>query len=104
MASGAAEGLIRCVLDGCLSESGVEIERKPYHRNCSCALHKPKGQCYKVSNGNKKISYPMRRSYSESCLALAESNFASPSSSPSYMLLGVKIKTKLELCREEESD
>ncbi|KAF5180037.1 hypothetical protein FRX31_030381 [Thalictrum thalictroides] len=77
----------------------AEIERRPYHRNCSCALHKSKGhQCYKVSNGNKKISYPMRRSYSESCLTLAES----PSSSPS---VGVEIiKTKLEFFREEETD
>ncbi|KAF5180034.1 hypothetical protein FRX31_030378 [Thalictrum thalictroides] len=98
MATGAAaEGLTRCVFNVCLSSFDVEIERRPYHRYCTCALHKSKGtQCFKVSNwNNNNISYPMRRSYSESCLMLADPNIASsPStSSPANIVLCAE-KTK----------
>ncbi|PIA45670.1 hypothetical protein AQUCO_01600119v1 [Aquilegia coerulea] len=105
MATGAAQGLIRCVLDVCLSLFDVDIERRPYHRNCTCALHKSKAtRCYKVSGrNNKNISYPMRRSYSESCLMLADTNFTvSPSPSSPVNILQCGEKTKLQFCKEEE--
>lgn len=34
-----AEMLIRCVFDGSISMQDFMIQRRPYHRNCGCALH-----------------------------------------------------------------
>ncbi|KAI3987853.1 hypothetical protein MKX01_020967 [Papaver californicum] len=86
MAVAAAEGLFRCVFEGCISTSDTYIERRPYHKNCSCALHRSSSKTTtssattNCSKTNKKLSYPMRRSWSEGCLALsAASN--NPSSS-----------------------
>ncbi|CAN0900656.1 hypothetical protein LINGRAHAP2_LOCUS20963 [Linum grandiflorum] len=31
------------VLDACISAFNTEVNRRPYHRNCDCALHKKKG-------------------------------------------------------------
>ncbi|KAF5193161.1 hypothetical protein FRX31_017253 [Thalictrum thalictroides] len=74
--------LFRCVYEGCIPSNDTEIERRPYHRNCKCALHKESGKCSKSLHQDHKISYPIRRAWSESCLALAAascSNFSSPS-------------------------
>ncbi|XP_039141179.1 uncharacterized protein LOC120278451 [Dioscorea cayenensis subsp. rotundata] len=38
MATGV-EALLRCVFEGCIAFSDADIERRPYHRNCGCALH-----------------------------------------------------------------
>ncbi|XP_040998256.1 uncharacterized protein LOC121244316 [Juglans microcarpa x Juglans regia] len=85
----AAEGIFRsCLYEGCISGCDTWIERRPYHRNCTCALHKPRnGSSHVVSNNmcKKNVSYPIRRSWSEGSLALhaaASSNHSSPSSSP----------------------
>ncbi|KAL1289332.1 hypothetical protein AAHE18_20G049900 [Arachis hypogaea] len=45
------------------------MERRPYYRNCSCALHSKSrnggGACtHKLPKGNN-VSYPMRRAWSE---------------------------------------
>lgn len=88
-ATGAADGFLRCVYEGCISGRDTEIERRPYHRNCGCALHsksnqKGRGNHYTCSNGlpkSKNVSYPIRRSWSEGSLVLAASNYSSLSSS-----------------------
>ncbi|KAF8407200.1 hypothetical protein HHK36_006327 [Tetracentron sinense] len=87
MATGAAEGLLRCVFDGCISASDTDIERRPYHRNCGCAFHKSGGGCSNASPHNRKISYPIRRAWSESCLVLAASSCSSPSSQANEVVL-----------------
>ncbi|RZC80186.1 hypothetical protein C5167_042768 [Papaver somniferum] len=76
MAAAAAEGLIRCVFEGCISTSDTDIERRPYHKNCNCALHRSSSKSSSAAatancNSKKKLSYPIRRSWSEGCLALA---------------------------------
>ncbi|KAL7221811.1 hypothetical protein ACSBR1_023703 [Camellia fascicularis] len=88
MATGAAgDGLLRGVFEGCISGSDTGIQRRPYHRNCTCALHKSRGHCSHASRCTN-VSYPIRRSWSEGCLALmagttaATSGHASPCSSP----------------------
>ncbi|OAY31777.1 uncharacterized protein LOC110600516 [Manihot esculenta] len=92
MASGAAEGFFRYLYDGCLSGADTGIERRPYHRNCRCALHnKSKESCPHGMPKSKNVSYPIRRSWSEGCLALAlgsapASCQSSPSSSPSLQI------------------
>ncbi|KAF8389174.1 hypothetical protein HHK36_025867 [Tetracentron sinense] len=97
MATGAAEGLLRSVFEGCIAAPDTDIERRPYHRNCGCALHKPGGGCSKASPPSRKITYPIRRAWSESCLALTASS-SSPSSSPARV-----ERIQLESCNEKES-
>ncbi|KAK3210698.1 hypothetical protein Dsin_015404 [Dipteronia sinensis] len=45
MASGAAEMVLGCVFNRSLSLHELNVERRPYHKNCSCALHDLKGVC-----------------------------------------------------------
>ncbi|KAG1326625.1 putative ovule protein [Cocos nucifera] len=82
MAAGAAS-FLRCVFAGCIAASDLEIRRRPYHRNCGCALHDPRG-CSKLSTCNR-ISYPVRRSRGRSSVGLVlgtNSARSSPSPSP----------------------
>ncbi|GAA0164450.1 hypothetical protein LIER_43683 [Lithospermum erythrorhizon] len=39
MAAGVVELLFQCVFVGSLSIKDTDKERRPYHKNCSCALH-----------------------------------------------------------------
>ncbi|GJZ82877.1 hypothetical protein Tco_0648050 [Tanacetum coccineum] len=88
MASGAAggEGLFGNVFGGCISCDELAIQRRPYHRNCNCALHKSnENHCSHVNV--PKVSYKIRRSWSEGCLVAMTSSAAavtspSPGSSP----------------------
>ncbi|KAG6628147.1 uncharacterized protein LOC122297052 [Carya illinoinensis] len=91
-AGAAAEGLLRCVYEGCIAGCDTGIERRPYHRNCGCALHNKsrKGSsnitAFSAKCCKKSVSYPIRRSWSEGSLALhasaSSSSHSSPSSSP----------------------
>ncbi|KAG9159490.1 hypothetical protein Leryth_011025 [Lithospermum erythrorhizon] len=87
MATGAAgDGLFRGVFEGCISSKDTGISRRPYHRNCTCELHKKRGHCSHVSKCNN-ITYPIRKSWSEGCLSLmATSTTTSNHSSPSTSL------------------
>ncbi|KAG8367531.1 hypothetical protein BUALT_Bualt16G0081500 [Buddleja alternifolia] len=60
MATVAAEMMFGCVFDGSLSMCDTDIERRPYHRNCTCALHKMKGKCSHVGSQHRNISFPKR--------------------------------------------
>ncbi|KAI4380603.1 hypothetical protein MLD38_006776 [Melastoma candidum] len=90
MATGASDGMfMRNVYDGCIGGGDWEVVRRPYHKNCGCALHKSQGSCSHVDGRRKKVSYPIRRSWSEGTLALSAAAAAagphqagSPSSSP----------------------
>ncbi|KAK1275640.1 hypothetical protein QJS04_geneDACA003780 [Acorus gramineus] len=62
--STGSDGLFRRILEGCIAASDTDIARRPYHRNCSCALHGLQG-CSKASAPhNARLSFPMRRSLS----------------------------------------
>lgn len=69
-ATGAAEMMIRCVFNGSLSMRDVDIERRPYHGNCGCALHRIKAECghyiYSVSK-QKNISFSRREFKNKYC-------------------------------------
>ncbi|KAK7281495.1 hypothetical protein RIF29_09546 [Crotalaria pallida] len=84
MATGAgADGLFRPIYEGCISGYDHCVERRPYHRNCSCALHSKSRNICSHKLPGKNVTYPMRRAWSEgSLLVLAASNNSSPSSSP----------------------
>ncbi|GJY86989.1 retrovirus-related pol polyprotein from transposon TNT 1-94 [Tanacetum coccineum] len=80
------EGLFGNVFGGCISCDELAIQRRPYHRNCNCALHKSnENHCSHVNV--PKVSYKIRRSWSEGCLVAMTSSAAavtspSPGSSP----------------------
>lgn len=99
--AGVAECLMLCMLDGCLSVSDEDIERRPYHRNCNCPLHKSKGKGDKVLKRSKSnMSFPIKRSWSQGSLALAASrSVSSPSSSP--ILLSGLQKVLISVCKVE---
>ncbi|KAI3730164.1 hypothetical protein L6452_18841 [Arctium lappa] len=73
MATGAAgDGMFQRLYDGCISTDEMVVRRRPYHINCNCALHKYSGggHCSPVG----KVSYPMRRSWSEGSMAAMNSS------------------------------
>ncbi|KAL2481208.1 hypothetical protein Adt_34174 [Abeliophyllum distichum] len=106
MATGAAgDGLLRGVFQGCISGSDTGIQRRPYHKNCRCQLHKSRQNCSHLSQ-YRSVSYPIRRSWSEGCLALMASSghsSTSPCSSPAKSTGEItRTQTHLTLCKEEE--
>ncbi|XVF88225.1 hypothetical protein PTKIN_Ptkin19aG0033000 [Pterospermum kingtungense] len=108
MATGAAaDGLFRSIYEGCISGSDIGIERRPYHRNCRCALHdRSRGNCPHAFPKTKNVSYPMRRAWSEGCLAMAAAAAASCHSSPSSSPAPAAGHGKLQLesYKEEEEE
>ncbi|KAG2332034.1 hypothetical protein Bca52824_003214 [Brassica carinata] len=85
----AADGIFRCIFEGCISGIDSAIERRPYHKNCDCALHDGAGKRQRKScrrhGSSESISFPIRRSWSEgNILAM---NFPSASSSSNLQSL-----------------
>ncbi|KAL4181364.1 hypothetical protein AMTRI_Chr12g236920 [Amborella trichopoda] len=62
------EGLIGYVFEGCLSQSDMGIERRPYQQKLQLCPSQFQGH----------ISYPIRRSWSESSLASTTSSSTIP--------------------------
>ncbi|XP_059636213.1 uncharacterized protein LOC132278443 [Cornus florida] len=104
MATGGGDGLYRGGYEGCISGSDMGIQRRPYHKNCSCALHKSRGHCSHTSASN--LSYPIRRSWSDGCLALnlmASSAHPSSCSSPVTVTAeAARRELKVPLINEEK--
>ncbi|KAK3435724.1 hypothetical protein EUGRSUZ_C00430, partial [Eucalyptus grandis] len=71
---------LRCVVEGSLSVNDVEIERRPYHRNYGCALHKLKGERPTVCSHHNNVSFPKRELSSNCSFSTAASKFSSHSS------------------------
>ncbi|KAJ8560782.1 hypothetical protein K7X08_022642 [Anisodus acutangulus] len=56
----AAEIVLQCVFDASISTFG-NMEQRPYHRNCSCALHKLKGKNCSNHKNNSIVSFPKKQ-------------------------------------------
>ncbi|KAG5593986.1 hypothetical protein H5410_035218 [Solanum commersonii] len=83
MISGAAEMMLQCVVfDGSLPMLDMDIERRPYHRNCSCTLHQKKGKQLNTCVHGRNIS-PKRQKQKDITLSITASKFSSPSYSSS---------------------
>ncbi|KAF8033856.1 hypothetical protein BT93_C0199 [Corymbia citriodora subsp. variegata] len=80
MATLAAEMMLPCVLEGSLSLNDMEIERRPYHHNCSCALRKFKGTCPGACDRHGNVSY-LRKDPGRIVVSVIVSNCSSQSSS-----------------------
>ena len=78
--AGVAGMMFQCVFEGSLSMRDTEIERRPYHKNCSCALHRSEGDV--CSNAcQRNISFPKKQSWTDGSLcmqAAVSSKFSSP--------------------------
>ena len=48
--------------EGSLSMSEMDKHRRLYHKNCSCALHRPKDETPKACNHHTRISYTKNQS------------------------------------------
>ncbi|GMN36924.1 hypothetical protein TIFTF001_042536 [Ficus carica] len=118
----AAEGMFKyCFYEGCIAGGDTGIERRPYHRNCSCALHKSRKSstsatsataAHCASHGlprSKSVSFPIRKSWSEGCLAFHAAAAAgspaqsSPSASSPAVVAGGKSR-RLGSFDEEDED
>ncbi|KAJ1440100.1 hypothetical protein SESBI_02337 [Sesbania bispinosa] len=69
MTIGAAQVMLRCVFDGSISMQSVEKERRPYHKNCSCELHKLKHGCSCAFPQQRMVAFPKRQSWSDCSLS-----------------------------------
>jgi hypothetical protein len=74
--------MLKCVFNGSISLHDMEIERRPYHRNCSCALHKLGNVCSNAYSQHRKISFPKKNACSDCTLYIAASKCSSQSSLP----------------------
>uniref|UniRef100_M1ADF5 Uncharacterized protein n=1 Tax=Solanum tuberosum TaxID=4113 RepID=M1ADF5_SOLTU len=105
--SAAGDAIFRGVFEGSISGHDLEISKRPYHRNCGCALHKSRGNC-SHSSRYMTVSYPIRRSWSEGCLSLvaaasaAASGHSSPCSSPSVAVADISKRNLLPVNEDVE--
>ncbi|KAL0334056.1 UNVERIFIED_CONTAM: hypothetical protein Sangu_1561800 [Sesamum angustifolium] len=81
MATGAAIFMSRCVFDGCLQMRDTDLERRPYHRNCKCALHKPKADCphSAAAQWRRNVSFPSKQFTNERSFSVSTSATSSQS-------------------------
>ncbi|KAG1364359.1 hypothetical protein COCNU_11G011860 [Cocos nucifera] len=77
MATGA-QGWIHCALEGCIPAFDSEIRQRPYHRNCSCALHGSRFRSCHL-HCKAKISYPIQHSLERLHLTISASSFPNSS-------------------------
>ncbi|GMN69788.1 hypothetical protein TIFTF001_038831 [Ficus carica] len=71
MASAAAEMIFRCVFEGSISMQDMEIERRPYHKNCHCALHKrDRGIASDACSHQRNFSFPRKKSWADCALSM----------------------------------
>ncbi|XVE63590.1 hypothetical protein DITRI_Ditri07aG0032000 [Diplodiscus trichospermus] len=100
MATGAAaEMMLRCVLDGSLVMQEMEVERRPYHRNCSCALHNLKGVCSSACSRSRNISFSKKKTWNDCSLSMAASQFSSqPSLLGGSLIRSLEPKSSMGFC------
>ncbi|KAJ0091455.1 hypothetical protein Patl1_14830 [Pistacia atlantica] len=55
MATIAAEMILRCAANCSLSLNDFDIEGRPYHKNCGCALHNLNGLQFPVTSRVKLL-------------------------------------------------
>ncbi|ONH98554.1 hypothetical protein PRUPE_7G253900 [Prunus persica] len=78
--AGVAGMMLQCAFEGSLSMQDTEIERRPYHKNCTCALHKFKGGACSIAC-QRNVSFPKKHSLSDGSLCMqasSTSKFSSP--------------------------
>ncbi|KAJ6914385.1 hypothetical protein NC651_016605 [Populus alba x Populus x berolinensis] len=70
MATGAAEMILKCIFSGSMSLNDMEIRRRPYHRNCKCALHRSKAGSSTSFPQPRNILFPEKQTWRDCSLSL----------------------------------
>ncbi|KAL2502594.1 uncharacterized protein Fot_36442 [Forsythia ovata] len=70
MACEVAEIMLQMVFNGSISMYDMDIDRRPYHQNCSCALHKLKRTCPQHRN----ISFSQKRTQNYCLLSVDDAS------------------------------
>ncbi|XLR51589.1 hypothetical protein S83_002261 [Arachis hypogaea] len=68
------------VYEGSMSMQDTDVERRPYHKNCGCALHNSnseKGVCFNACPHQRCISFNKKISWNHCSLRAKSSNFSS---------------------------
>ncbi|GLT69489.1 hypothetical protein SLA2020_416370 [Shorea laevis] len=76
MATGAAHRMF----DGSIAANDTDIQWRPYHRNCGCALHKSKGGSSHACSQPRNIAFSKKQWKSDCSLSIEASRFSSQSS------------------------
>ncbi|GKU87683.1 hypothetical protein SLEP1_g2044 [Rubroshorea leprosula] len=75
-----ATGAVYRMFDGCIAANDKDIQWRPYHRNCGCALHKLKGGSSHACSQPRNIAFPKKQWQSYCSLSIEASTFSSQSS------------------------
>ncbi|CAJ1944743.1 unnamed protein product [Sphenostylis stenocarpa] len=75
MATGACQMMLRCVFEGSISLNDMEIERRPYHKNCGCALHNLNAVCSKACPQQRRVSFTKKTSWTGCSMHTTASSF-----------------------------
>ncbi|KAK3025804.1 hypothetical protein RJ639_040710 [Escallonia herrerae] len=82
MSTAAAEMMLQCILGGTLSLNDMDIKRRPYHKNCSCALHKSKAARPTACLQHGNISFPRKQQWNDFSLSKVAAKSSSQTSNP----------------------
>lgn len=78
MATGASHMMLRCVFEGSISSHDKEVERRPYHKKCGCALHNLEKFCNKACPQQRYVSFKKKISWTHCSVYATPSKFSSP--------------------------
>ncbi|KAF9614439.1 hypothetical protein IFM89_018584 [Coptis chinensis] len=97
METGVTGARFQCNYDGSISMFDMEIEQRPYHKNCSCAMHNSKNNRSSQCPHQRKISISTKQLWKECSLSIDRTNYSSQSSS--FAVASRRIETtKLDFC------
>ncbi|PIA45667.1 hypothetical protein AQUCO_01600116v1 [Aquilegia coerulea] len=97
METGVAGALLQCVYNGSISVFDTEIERRPYHKNCSCAFHRTAKNSSNICPHRRKISVPTKQLWKECSLSIKGSHYSSQTSESAVSALKWIEPTQLGL-------
>ncbi|KAI3513841.1 hypothetical protein L1887_12038 [Cichorium endivia] len=97
MATGAAAIMLHCVFEGSLSMTEIDKERRPYHKNCSFALHRPKDETPTTCFHHTRISYVKKPSWNNCAL------YPSLLNNTNMLQMYDSLTTHSTLCKKDNS-
>ncbi|GLT85008.1 hypothetical protein SLE2022_032110 [Rubroshorea leprosula] len=90
------------VFDGSITTNDTDIQWRPYHSNCGCALHKLKGGSSHVCLQPRNVAFPKKKWQRDCSLATAGSTLASLSTTTStHSSQSSPLPDYLSLSREQ---
>ncbi|CAI0388648.1 unnamed protein product [Linum tenue] len=106
MANAISNMLAHCVagMSSSLSIHDTVIERRPYHKNCECALHKLKGNCSHIWSAQTNVSFSKKRISGSLAMAVSSSSLIHSQSSSVHVESSSGIKEDSELGRENRGE